>query len=81
MSTTSSTDLPLTESEIDALIQSRFLSLPEKSVRRAAQRLAATKVLLEEAIYVAHMEGISNRAIAKAAGVSHEQVRRILARA
>jgi hypothetical protein len=48
------------------------------SVERAAAKAAVSREALEAAIRVAHAEGASLRAIATAAGVSHEQVRRIL---
>jgi hypothetical protein len=49
-------------------------------VKRAAAKAAASRAALETAIREAHAEGSSLRAIATAAGVSHEQVRRLLER-
>jgi hypothetical protein len=51
-----------------------------RKVERAAAEAAASREALELAIRQAHQDGSSLRDIAKAAGVSHEQVRRILAR-
>ncbi len=49
-----------------------------RKVKHAAARSAAWRAALERAIREAHEEGASLRAIADAAGVSHEQVRRII---
>lgn len=49
-----------------------------KRVKWAAARAAASRAVLEQAIRDAHREGESLRTIAKAARVSHEQVRRIV---
>lgn len=47
-------------------------------VERAAAKAAVARRGLEDAIREAHASGASLRAIAQAAGVSHEQVRRVL---
>ena len=49
-----------------------------KAIEQAAAKAAASREALETAIRAAHAEGASLRAIAAAANVSHEQVRRIL---
>lgn len=49
-----------------------------KAVERAAAKAAASRAALETAILDAHTNGASLRSIAEAAGISHEQVRRIL---
>jgi hypothetical protein len=51
-----------------------------QKVRRAAAKAAVSREALETAIREAHAEKVSLRDIAQAAGVSHEQVRRILAK-
>jgi hypothetical protein len=53
---------------------------PESRVRIAAHHLAEAKVGLEIQIRDAHKKGTSLRAIAEAAAMSHEQVRRIVAK-
>jgi len=53
---------------------------PEKTVHRAAQKVGAARGTLERAIVEARAQGMTLRAIAAAAGVSHEEVRRIVAR-
>ena len=50
------------------------------TVKRAAARAYASDEALKTAICRAHSEGASLRAIAQAAGMSHEQVRRIVSR-
>ncbi len=47
-------------------------------VKSEAAKAAASRARLEALIRQAHAEGSSLRAIAHAAGVSHEQVRRIV---
>ena len=49
-------------------------------VERAAAKAAAAREGLEDTIREAHASGAPLRAIAQAAGVSHEQVRRVLSR-
>ena len=49
-----------------------------RMVERAAAKAAAAHAALVQAIREAHAEGESLRSIAEAAGVSHEQVRRLL---
>lgn len=49
-------------------------------VRIAAAREATARLVLKAKIDAARGEGISLRDIAKEAGMSHEQVRRIVAR-
>lgn len=51
-----------------------------QKVTRAAVKAAASRDALETAIREAHEGGEALRKIADAAGVSHEQIRRILAR-
>lgn len=51
-----------------------------RKVERAAAKAARSREALEAAIREAHAEGQSSRKIAEAAGVSHTQVQRILAR-
>lgn len=53
---------------------------PEDRVRIAARNAEDAQRFLEVQIQDARARGTSLRAIAEAAGVSHEQVRRILAR-
>jgi DNA-binding Lrp family transcriptional regulator len=53
---------------------------PEDRVRIAARAERDARRFLEVQIQDARAKGTSLRAIAEAAGVSHEQVRRILAR-
>jgi hypothetical protein len=48
-----------------------------RKVERAAAKVAAARAGLELAIRQARSEGASLRAVATAAGVSHEQVRRL----
>jgi len=54
---------------------------PEKRVRVAARRLEEAKRDLGIQVQDAHEKGLSLRTIAAAAGLSHEQVRRIVSRA
>jgi hypothetical protein len=49
-------------------------------VSRAAARLAAARLTLDEAIRDARAQGLLLRVIAEAAGVTHQTVRMILAR-
>jgi len=49
-----------------------------RKVGRAAAKAAAARSGLEAAIREAHAEGTSLRDIAKAAGMSHESVRKIV---
>lgn len=49
-------------------------------VERAAAKAAVAREGLDAAIREAHASGAPLRSIAQAAGVSHEQVRRILSR-
>lgn len=51
-----------------------------EKVERAAAKAAVSHDRLETAIREAHAAGQPLRKIAQAAGVSHEQVRRILSR-
>lgn len=51
-----------------------------KNVEKAAARVEAAQFDLAVSIRKAHDEGASLRAIAVAAKMSHEQVRRLLAR-
>jgi len=53
---------------------------PEDRVRIAARAAADAQRFLEVQVKDAREKGTSLRAIAEAAGVSHEQVRRILSR-
>jgi lambda repressor-like predicted transcriptional regulator len=53
---------------------------PVAKVQRAARKAALARQGLEQAIREAHDDGASLRALAAAAGVSHEQIRRILNR-
>lgn len=46
-------------------------------VRRAAARVTASRSALELAVLEARAAGLSLRVIAEAAGLSHEQVRRL----
>ncbi len=50
-----------------------------REVERAAAKAAVSREALEAAMKQAHREGASLRDIAKAAGMSHETVRRICA--
>jgi len=50
-----------------------------RRVERAAAKAAVAHSALVQAIQEAHDQGLSLRSIAAAAGVSHEQVRRLLA--
>ena len=49
-----------------------------KRVARATEKLSAARSAHEDAIRAAAADGASNREIADAAGVSREQVRRIV---
>lgn len=49
-------------------------------VKRAAAKAAVSRERLEQAMRDAHASGAALRQIAEAAGVSHEQVRRVLSR-
>lgn len=51
-----------------------------KKVQRAAAKAAAAREGLERAMREAQASGLSLRAIAHAAGMSHEKVRQILSR-
>lgn len=51
-----------------------------KKVERAATKAALAREKLELAMREAHENGVALRKIAAAAGVSHEQVRRVLSR-
>jgi len=53
------------------------MTAPEQKVARAARKAALARQGLEDAIGEAHTAGLSLRKIAAAAGMSHEQVRRI----
>lgn len=53
---------------------------PVEAVRRTARELENTREILEQRIRRAHERGASLRTLAEAAGVSHEQVRRIVSR-
>jgi hypothetical protein len=53
---------------------------PDKRIREAARKAASARSALEREIRAAH-PALSLRAIASAAGVSHEQVRRIISAA
>jgi hypothetical protein len=53
---------------------------PLKKVSRAAMALAAARAARDHAIRDARAHGLSLRAIAAAAGVTHQTVRQILAR-
>lgn len=53
---------------------------PLDFVRRAVRAVETDRAILEQRIQLAHDRGLSLRAIAEAANMSHEQVRRILAR-
>jgi hypothetical protein len=48
-----------------------------RKVERAAAKAAASREALEAAIRAARAQGVPLRTIAAAAGLSHEQVRRI----
>jgi DNA invertase Pin-like site-specific DNA recombinase len=50
-----------------------------RRVARTTARVAAASAAQREAITAAHEGGASTREIARAAGISHTQVRRILA--
>ncbi len=50
-----------------------------RKVERAAAEAAVSRETLEAAMKQAHAEGASLRDVAKAAGMSHETVRRICA--
>lgn len=52
----------------------------EQKIERAAQNWAASRDWLGKEIRLGHLEGMSLRKIAALAGMSHEQVRRILNR-
>lgn len=49
-----------------------------REVRKAAGRLASSRLALESAVRGAHANGAPLRVIAEAAAVSHEQVRRLI---
>jgi hypothetical protein len=51
-----------------------------RKVERAAAKAALAREKLELAMREAHENGMALRKIAAAAGVSHEQVRRVLSR-
>lgn len=51
-----------------------------RKIERAAAKAAVAREALESAIREAHENGLALRTIAEAAGVSHEQVRRIVQR-
>lgn len=51
-----------------------------EAVERAAAQAAVSREAFEQAIREAHSAGATLRAIAKAAKLSHEQVRRIVSR-
>lgn len=51
-----------------------------QKVQRAAAKAALAVAARDDAIRAAHESGDALRKIAEAAGVSHEQVRRILSR-
>lgn len=51
-----------------------------RDVERAAAKAAVSRAALEQAMKDAHAQGETLRAIAKAAGLSHENVRRIVSR-
>lgn len=51
-----------------------------RKVERAAAKAAVAREKLEVAMREAHASGEALRKIADAAGVSHEQVRRVLSR-
>ena len=50
------------------------------ALEQVARSSAQMRAEVDDAIRIAHAAGWGLRAIAKAAGVSHEQVRRIVAR-
>lgn len=52
---------------------------PPRNVVRAAARAARARETLVEEIRRAHADGLSLREIGRAAGMSHEHVRRIVA--
>jgi hypothetical protein len=52
----------------------------EQKVARAAYKVASARQNLEDAIRAARAEGLALRPIAAAAGLSHEQVRKIASR-
>lgn len=51
-----------------------------RKIERAAAKAAVAREKLELAMREAHESGLALRKIAEAAGVSHEQVRRVLSR-
>lgn len=51
---------------------------PLTRVARAAAKAASARAALEQEVRAAHSAGQSLRAIGAAAGVSHEQVRKML---
>jgi len=51
---------------------------PLEAVRTAAANAASSRSSLDQAIAEAHKAGHSLRAIAEAAGLSHEQIRKIV---
>ena len=51
-----------------------------RTVEKAADRAKASREMLELTIRAAHGGGLSLRAIAMAARMSHEQIRRIVSR-
>ncbi len=59
-------------------MQVRPLNKELKRVERAAAKAAVARSALEAEVKAAHVAGQSLRAIGAAAGVSHEQVRKML---
>ena len=51
--------------------------MPLLDVEKAAHKSAEAQAKLHEAIHKARREGLPLRDIAKAAGMSHEQIRRL----
>jgi hypothetical protein len=52
----------------------------DKKIERAAQNWAASRDWLGKELRLGHQEGMSYRKLAALAGLSHEQVRRIVQR-
>lgn len=51
-----------------------------RKVKRAAAKAAVARAALEDAIRELHAQGVSLRDLGRVAGMSHEQVRRIVSR-
>jgi hypothetical protein len=56
----------------------RYVARAARATERAAGRTTQARAALREAILAAHAKGESQRAIGKAAGLSHVQVHRIV---